>query len=84
MVGDQVLPAAAINADGGVLVWQDNSVTPLGSRIRAVLLDVGSSAAGSPFPVSSAVKSKTAGDQEKPQVALRNGAGKVIALVLVA
>ncbi len=78
LVGDQVRPAVAINANGGVLVWQDNSVTPLGSRIRAALLNGSLTAVGAPFPVSSAVRSKTAGDQEKPQVALLNDGGAVI------
>jgi hypothetical protein len=78
LVGDQTLPHVAIAAEGGYLVWQDNSVSPLGPRIRAARLDGNLISMGAPFVVSSAWKSKTAGDQEKPQVALLPSGGAVI------
>lgn len=78
MIGDQILPQVAISPTGGFLVWQDNSVSMLGSRIRGVLLDGGLGSAGEPFVVSSAWKSKIAGDQEKPQVALLPDGGAII------
>jgi hypothetical protein len=77
LAGDQVRPQSAINQSGGFLVWQDNSVTTLGPRIRAVHLGSGLVADGLPFVVSSAYRSKTTGDQEKSQVALLSGGGAV-------
>jgi hypothetical protein len=68
--GDQVKPQAAVTPAGGYLVWQDNSVASLGLRIRAGRLGSDFKIAGAPFLVSSALKSKTTGDQENPQVAL--------------
>ncbi|MBC8003172.1 MAG: hypothetical protein H7X97_11360, partial [Opitutaceae bacterium] len=59
--------------------WQDNSFTSLGLRIKAQALDSGMAAVGGPIVVSSAANSKTAGDQEKPKVAvLPNGGGAVV------
>jgi hypothetical protein len=76
--GDQAYPQAAISSAGGYLVWQDNAVTTKGLRINAVRLGANLSMSGSPFAVSAAVNSKTAGVQEKPQVALLNDGGAVI------
>lgn len=64
--------------DGGYLVWQDNSVTTRGIRIKAQHLNGNFSPAGSPFTVSSAWKSKATGDQEKPQIACLSGGGAVV------
>jgi hypothetical protein len=75
--GDQVYPAAAINANGGYLVWQDNSVAKTGVRIRAARLNDGLTVISN-FLVSSVAKATTTGDQEKPQVALLNGGGAVV------
>jgi hypothetical protein len=75
--GDQNFPCAAITSAGGCLVWQDNSVSPLGLRVRSVRLDGNLNASGVPFAVSSAASSKTAGDQEKPQAAALFGGGTV-------
>jgi hypothetical protein len=78
--GDQVRPGVAINSGGGYLVWQDNSLTGNGLRIRSTRLDSSlSSAAGSDFAVSAVAykKSKTTGDQEKPQVASLSDGGVV-------
>ena len=76
--GDQTFPQAAVNSTGGYLVWQDNSVTTLGPRIRAARLDANLSGAGADFVVSSNFKSKATGDQQKPQVALLQNGGAVI------
>ena len=75
--GDQVFPAAAIGPAGGILVWQDNSVTKTGVRIRASRLD-SSFTVTSSFLVSSVAKAVTTGDQEKPQVAILNNGGAVL------
>jgi hypothetical protein len=75
--GDQVYAAAAINANGGYLVWQDNSVNSSGQRIRAKRLDSNFSLFGTNFSVSSVVNSKTGGNQNKPQVALLQNGGAV-------
>lgn len=76
--GDQTRPHAALNSAGGFLVFQDNSITSLGLRIRAQMLSADMAAGGSPILVSSAAKSKTAGDQEKPHVALLQNGGAVV------
>ncbi len=75
--GDQVYPCAAINSNGGYLVWQDNAVTPHGLRIRAERLDSDLASAGPNFVVSAVAKAKTTGNQEKPKVALLNDGGAV-------
>jgi hypothetical protein len=75
--GDQVLPDVAVTATGGFVVWQDNSVTQRGTRIRAARLD-GSLIGGTPFSASSVWKSKTVGNQENPRVALLADGGAVI------
>jgi len=76
--GDQTYPCAAINANGGYLVWQDNAVTTNGLRIRAESLNGNLIGANAPFAVSAVAMAKTTGDQEKPQVALLQGGGAVI------
>ncbi len=75
--GDQVYPQTAVNTNGGYLVWQDNSLTTNGLRIRAVRLDATLMQSGPLFAVSANSNSIAAGDQEKPKVALLNGAGAV-------
>ena len=77
-IGDQIRPQAAVSSTGGFLVWQDNSVKTLGPRIQVLRLDGSLSGFGLPFSASSAVSSKTAGDQEKPQVALLANGGAVV------
>jgi hypothetical protein len=76
--GDQVHSSAAISTSGGFLTWEDNSVKTLGLRIRVAHLGPDLLADGLPISVSSAVASKTAGDQEKPQVALLADGGGVV------
>ena len=71
-------PAAAVNASGGYLVWQDNSVKATGLRIRATRLNGSFSQSGTSFSVSSFVNSTTIGSQQKPQVALLQNGGAVI------
>lgn len=80
--GDQTAPNIAISGNGGgnggVLVWQDNSFTPIGSRIGVARLDAALNVLGTPFAASSALKSKNTGGQEKPKVALLRDGGAVI------
>lgn len=64
--------------NGGYLVWQDNSLTTRGLRIKACHLGAGFTPDGSPITVSSAWKSRAAGDQEKPQVACFSDGGGVV------
>lgn len=78
LAGDQTAPQVAVNATGGYLVWQDNSINTNGLRIRAQRLNSGLTQSQSPVLVSSVGNSAVAGDQEKPQVALLNGGGAVI------
>ncbi|MGN6553357.1 MAG: hypothetical protein ACTHLW_06510 [Verrucomicrobiota bacterium] len=68
--GDQVAPELALDANGGYLVWQDNSVNSLGLRIMAQRLDSQLTPSGAPIAISSVVKSKKTADQEKAKVAL--------------
>ncbi len=77
LAGDQIAPQAAVNANGGFLVWQDNAVNNYGLRIRAQRLGSGLTRTLSPFVVSSAASSSSTGDQEKPQVALLKNGGAV-------
>ena len=69
--GVQAHPHASINASGGFLVWEDNTVDGNGLGIRAAALDSNLAAAGDPFRVNV----NAAGDQEHPQVTLLNGGG---------
>jgi hypothetical protein len=74
IAGDQTLPQLAIEptgVGGGLLVWEDNSITRLGLRIRAQRLSDGLMPIGQPFPVSSAWNSKTGGEQGEPAIAMR-------------
>src|SRR5712664_566785 len=47
--GVQIHPHASINASGGFLVWEDNTVDGNGLGIRAAALDSNLAAAGDPF-----------------------------------
>lgn len=71
--GDQTWPQAAINTNGGYLVWQDNSIGTNGLNIRAVRLNTGLTQAGTPFRVNV----QTLGEHEKPQVAMLRDGGAV-------
>lgn len=75
LAGDQTFPNAAIKATGGYLVWQDNSPSTNGLRIRAARLNSSLAMSGAPFLVST--NATRAGDREKPQVSLLNGGGAV-------
>ncbi len=75
--GDQVHPGAAIDANGGYLVWQDNSVNTNGLRIQAARLNSNFTTLSN-IVVSAVAKVKTTGNQEKPQVALLQNGGAVI------
>jgi hypothetical protein len=73
--GDQTFPQAAVKTNGGYLVWQDNSLSTNGLSIRAERLGATLAQAG-PLLLFQ-VNVQTAGDHEKPQVALLNGGGAV-------
>jgi hypothetical protein len=77
LAGDQTAPHAAVSANGGFLVWQDNAVNNYGLRIRAQRLGSALTQSLTPFVVSSVAGSSSAGDQEKPQVAMLNNGGAV-------
>jgi hypothetical protein len=76
LAGDQVFPAAAINASGGYVVWQDAFADGNGLGISARRLD------GSLSPSVLAhfrVNQQAAGNQRHPQVAvLSSGAAGVV------
>lgn len=74
LLGEQTWPQAAVNTNGGVLVWQDNNADGNGLGIRASRLNPGLMAVGGIFRVNSIA----AGDQEKPRVALLQNGGAVI------
>jgi hypothetical protein len=67
--GDQSNPAVAGSPEGGFMVWEDNSVTPLGMRIKGIQIDSQFQPIGNPFVLSSAYKSKATGDQSRPRIA---------------
>jgi hypothetical protein len=71
--GVQQHPHASINAFGGFLVWEDNTVDGNGIGIRAAALDSNLSAVGELFRVNV----NAAGDQERPHATLLNGGGAV-------
>ena len=73
--GDQVLPDAAVNTNGGFLVWQDNVTDGSGLGVSAMQLNSTLSGSGSSFRVNV----QGAGDQENPRVALLPGGGAVFA-----
>ena len=73
--GDQTGPRAAIGGAGGFVVYQDNGIDGSGLGIAARRLDADLSPVGVPFRVNEV----TAGDQEKPAVALLNGGGAAVA-----
>lgn len=69
--GDQVHPAFAINAQGGYLVWDDNSVDGRGQGIGAQALDSNFNPAGPSFRVNQIGTF----DQENPQASLLTNGG---------
>lgn len=71
--GDQIHSHASINAQGGYLVWDDNSVDGSGQGISAVALDSNFSPVSPRFRVNQI----RTGDQEFPQVALLKNGGAV-------
>ena len=78
-LGDQIKPAVAMTEAGGYVVWQDNSISKLGSRIRVQRIAPDGSTQGGAVTVSSAWKSKATRDQENCDVAaLLNGAGAAV------
>jgi hypothetical protein len=67
IAGDQVFPAAAINASGGYVVWQDAFADGNGQGISARRLD---SSLSPSVLAHLRVNQQTAGNQRHPQVAL--------------
>ncbi len=74
LLGDQVFPDAAISPTNGIVVWQDNGIDGDGWGIGARRLDGTLSGTLQPFRVNAT----TAGDQERPRVALLNKGGAVV------
>src|SRR5207244_3948471 len=74
LAGDQIWPSLSVNANGGYIVWQDNTIDGKGLGIGALRLDNNLSPLHSPFRVNQL----TTGNQEKPQVALLNKGGAAI------
>jgi len=72
--GDQTAPHAAVGANGGWLVWQDNAADGDGLGVSAVRLGSNLTAIASVFRVNQV----GAGDQEKPRVALLQNGGAVV------
>jgi hypothetical protein len=72
--GDQAHPAAAVNAAGGWVVWDDNGIDGRGLGIGARRLDPALNPSGAALRVNQTV----AGDQERPSVALLNNGGAVV------
>ena len=73
ILGDQVFARLGINASGGYLVWQDNVTDGNGLGIGARRLDSTLNGTLGTFRVNEI----TAGDQEKPRVALLANGGAV-------
>ncbi|MBG88283.1 MAG: hypothetical protein CMO80_15455 [Verrucomicrobiales bacterium] len=75
MGADQVLPDVSINGQGGIIVWQDNSVDGAGTGICAQRLNANLSGENNAFQVNSI----DAGNQGKPQVRMLPDGGAVFA-----
>src|SRR5208282_4580248 len=71
--GDQVHPDAAVNTNGGFVVWQDNITDGNGWGVSAMQLNPTLSGSGSSFRVNV----QGTNDQENPRVALLPGGGAV-------
>ncbi|HEY3763379.1 MAG TPA: hypothetical protein VGN23_16660 [Verrucomicrobiae bacterium] len=71
--GDNVFPDAALNSQGGFLVWQDNAVDGSGWGVSAMRVDSTLSGTLSPFRVNVTGTN----DQENARVALLKGGGAV-------
>jgi hypothetical protein len=69
--GDQVFPDAAVTADGGFVVWQDNITDGSGEGISARALDGTLSGTGSTFKVNV----QGTNDQKNARVALLKNGG---------
>lgn len=71
LIGDQVQPQMALEANGGYLVWQDNATDGDGLGISAQAVDSNFAPKASAFRVNQ----QAAGDQENPQVVLLKNGG---------
>jgi hypothetical protein len=73
LLGDQVLPDAAVTSNGGFVVWQDNITDGDGLGVSAMQVNGTLSGSGSSFRVNV----QGAGNQENPRLALLQGGGAV-------
>jgi hypothetical protein len=69
--GDQMYPDAALNKNGGYVVWQDNITDPIGLGISAMKLNGTLSGSGDVFAVNAAATN----NQENAHVALMKNGG---------
>ncbi len=74
MPGDQVFPNVSVQPNGGYMVWEDNRIDGNGRGIGALRLDNNFSPLFGAFRVNQ----RTAGEQEKPQVAAFKDGGAAI------
>src|SRR5438477_12925216 len=72
--GDQLWPSVSVTTNGGYIVWEDNAIDGKGLGIGAQRLDRNFS----PLYGAFRVNQRTAGNQEKPQVAVLNKGGAAI------
>lgn len=75
LAGDQMLPAAALNANGGWLVWRDSRIDRSGTGIAARRVDSALQGAGSVVKVNNTIT----GDQDRPALALLANGGAAVA-----
>jgi hypothetical protein len=73
LTGDQIMPDVSINANGGLIVWQDNAIDGNGTGIGAQRLNNNLSGEATLFRVNQ----QTASNQEKPQVKMLPDGGAV-------
>lgn len=74
--GEQVWPSVSANGSGGWVVWEDNTIEGPGRGRGIAAAQLGADLAISGNPVR--VNSTTAGNQEKPQVALLTGGNAMV------
>ena len=73
LAGDQVRPQLSVGPSGGYLVWEDNSLSTNGTRVRAIALGSHLDAVSAPFRVDQG----SLGEQGRPRVALLKNGGAV-------
>ncbi len=75
LAGDQMLPAAVLNDQGGWMVWRDHRLDNSGTGIAARRIDSSLNGAGTAVKVNNT----TAGDQDRPAVTLLQNGGAALA-----